>query len=163
MLVALFRYTQIHHIILLIYVLDFYKTNITVEIITNEENQDCAANTNTSEHCSFSWRGTYRDSSESSDHLEVLGSTIDLKSRDVELSSMRCRAECIIRNKSCVSETMFIGFLSGEGSFLHILTSNSQFLAFQHSIIFLTRNALYYGILPTAFRSISQPKGFFVI
>ena len=122
MLVALIRYAQIHHIILSIYVSDFYKTNITVKITSNEENQsDCAANTNTSEHCIFRWRGTHRDSSKSSNHSEVFGPIMDLKNRDVGLSSMRCRAECRIRNKSCVSESMFIEFLSGEGSFLHAL------------------------------------------
>ena len=92
---------------------DFYISNRSLEISPSRDNQahhfvTCAANT--SEQCTYSWRGTYSDSSKSSD---VLGPTIDLKSVNVEISSMRCRAECKIRNNVCVSETMYIKFIKG--------------------------------------------------
>ena len=98
-----------------IYISDFHKTNKTLNITSNRDNMaqhsfTCAANT--SEHCSFSWRETYRNSSKSSD---VLGPTIDWKNRVVAISSARCRAECVIRNKVCVSEPMFIEFPSADG------------------------------------------------
>ena len=114
---AVYVWANIHHI-WWCYISDFYKSNRTRKITSNRDIQTdsfatCAANT--SEQCSFSWLGTYRDSS---DHLEVSGPTIDLKSRGVELSSMRCRAVCTIRNKVCVSEPMFIEFPSVSGEFL---------------------------------------------
>ena len=102
----------------LYYISDFHKTNRSMKITSNRDNQaqhpfTCTANT--SEHCSFSWRETYHNSFKSSD---MLSQTIDLKDRDVKLSSMRCRAECVIRNKVCVSEPMFIEFPSVAGKFL---------------------------------------------
>ena len=57
-----------------------------------------------------------KNSSRASDLLDVSGPTIDLKGRDVsEFSSLRCHAECRIRNELCVSEPMFIEFLPDEG------------------------------------------------
>ena len=103
------------------YISDFYNSNRTLKLTSNKDIQThrfatCAANT--SEQCSIKWRGTYRDSSKASDHLEVLDPTIDLNSRGVELSSMRCRAVCMLRDKVCVSEPMFIEFPSLAGKFL---------------------------------------------
>ena len=86
----------------------------------------CAANTSESERCSYSWRGADSNSSKSS---VVLGQTIDLKSLEVDHSSLRCRAECSIRNIVCVFDPMFIEFLPDKGQCLSLLTYQSAIKA----------------------------------
>ena len=71
----------------------------------------CAANT--SETCSYTWKKTHASSKNNSP--EVFGPTITLTDLDIEHNSIKCFAECKIRNSVCASEPMFINLSPEKG------------------------------------------------
>ena len=83
--------------------------NRSVEILHDDQPVNISCLANTSQQCHYRWRVT---SQSTKNPIEIIGQTIDLLKHDYR--EMRCLAECLVRDKYCTVEPLYVELFKSE-------------------------------------------------